>query len=110
MQIQDIAIRTADIRLGQFIKLANLVDSGGVAKELIAAGAVTVNGTVDHRRGAALHPGDVVAVVDLESGAPLATARVVAAAAQLDPDDDLGEYFDETTAHDGFDPEQWRNI
>ena len=25
-------------------------------------------------------------------------------------DDDLGEYFDESTADDDFDPEKWRNV
>ncbi|MGA5299067.1 RNA-binding S4 domain-containing protein [Nucisporomicrobium flavum] len=50
------------IRLGQFLKLADLIDTGGEAKVLIAAGDVTVNGEVDIRRGRQLHPGDVVAV------------------------------------------------
>ncbi|UQU68244.1 RNA-binding S4 domain-containing protein [Couchioplanes caeruleus] len=50
------------IRLGQFLKLADLIDTGGEAKVLIAVGDVTVNGEVDTRRGRQLHPGDVVAV------------------------------------------------
>lgn len=49
------------IRLGQLLKAAGLVDTGGAAKELLAAGRVTVNGTVESRRGAQLRPGDVVA-------------------------------------------------
>jgi ribosome-associated protein len=50
------------IRLGQFLKLADLIDTGGEAKVLIAVGDVTVNGEVDTRRGRQLHPGDVVSV------------------------------------------------
>ena len=50
------------IRLGQLLKASGLADSGTDAKELIAAGAVTVNGEIDGRRGRQLHVGDVVAV------------------------------------------------
>lgn len=48
------------IRLGQFLKLANLVDSGARAKDVIAAGEVLVNGEVETRRGRQLGTGDVV--------------------------------------------------
>jgi ribosome-associated protein len=57
----DVPVRDA-IRLGQFLKLANLVESGGEAKPLVADGAVTVNGKVETRRGRQLAPGDVVSV------------------------------------------------
>jgi len=57
---RDVAIRDEVIRLGQFLKLANLVDNGAEAKELIAAGEVTVNDEVDLRRGRQLRAGDVV--------------------------------------------------
>jgi ribosome-associated protein len=50
------------IRLGQFLKLADLIDTGGAGKVLIASGDVTVNGEVDVRRGRQLVPGDVVSV------------------------------------------------
>lgn len=113
MQINDVSIRDSEIRLGQFIKLANLVETGGVAKELIAAGAVTVNGEPDTRRGKMLRDGDEVGLLDLDTGEVMAVARVVAAGSDVneaDPDDDLGEYFDERTANDGFDPEKWRNM
>ena len=58
--IDDVPIREEMIRLGQFLKLANLVEHGGEAKELIAAGEVQVNGEIDLRRGRQLHLGDVV--------------------------------------------------
>ena len=55
-------IRDESIRLGQFLKLANLIDSGADAKAVIADGVVSVNGEVDTRRGRQLRPGDVVVV------------------------------------------------
>jgi ribosome-associated protein len=60
--MRDIRIRDDVIRLGQFLKLAGLMDTGGETKELIAAGEVRVNGEVDTRRGRQLHRGDVVTV------------------------------------------------
>ncbi len=50
------------IRLGQFLKLANLIESGSEAKTVIAAGLVRVNDEVELRRGRQLHIGDVVAI------------------------------------------------
>ena len=58
--IEDVPIRDESIRLGQFLKLANLIDSGSDAKELMIQGAVTVNGEVETRRGRQLVVGDVV--------------------------------------------------
>jgi len=53
---------TGIVRLGQFLKLAGAVDSGGDAREALQSGAVTVNGEVDERRGRQLSDGDVVAL------------------------------------------------
>lgn len=55
------------IRLGQFLKLASLADSGAQARELLEDGAVTVNGQDESRRGRQLRRGDVV-VVDTPAG------------------------------------------
>lgn len=55
-----VAIRDASIRLGQFLKLADLVDTGADAKGVLAEGLVRVNGEVETRRGRQLVPGDVV--------------------------------------------------
>jgi len=57
---QDVPIRDESIRLGQFLKLANLVETGAEAKPAIAEGHVRVNGEVDTRRGRQLRVGDVV--------------------------------------------------
>jgi ribosome-associated protein len=56
----DVAIRDESIRLGQFLKLANLVESGAEAKPVIQDGQVLVNGEVETRRGRQLVLGDVV--------------------------------------------------
>ena len=37
--MDDVPIRDESIRLGQFLKLANLIDSGSDAKELMVQGA-----------------------------------------------------------------------
>jgi len=50
------------IRLGQFLKFAGAVDTGGETKALLESGDVTVNGVIEPRRGAQLHPGDLVTV------------------------------------------------
>jgi ribosome-associated protein len=59
---QEIQITGDTIRLGQLLKLADVVDSGSDAKPLLAAGSVSVNGAVEERRGRQLHPGDVISV------------------------------------------------
>ncbi|MCU4672749.1 RNA-binding S4 domain-containing protein [Microbacterium fluvii] len=56
----DVPIGGDGIRLGQFMKFAGLLDSGGDVKEAIIDGYVTVNGEVDRRRGRQLQIGDVV--------------------------------------------------
>ncbi|MEV6770924.1 RNA-binding S4 domain-containing protein [Nocardia sp. NPDC051030] len=58
----DVPIEDDVIRLGQFLKLANLIDSGSEAKNVIAEGLVRVNDEVELRRGRQLHAGDVVAL------------------------------------------------
>lgn len=56
----DVPIGGDVIRLGQFMKFAGLLDSGGDVKEAIIDGLVMVNGEVDRRRGRQLHLGDIV--------------------------------------------------
>jgi ribosome-associated protein len=50
--------------LGQALKAASLVGTGGEAKVLIQAREVSVNGEVETRRGRRLEEGDVVEVGD----------------------------------------------
>ena len=57
---RDVSIRDESIRLGQFLKLADLIDLGAEVKPLMMQGAVLVNGEVETRRGRQLVKGDVV--------------------------------------------------
>ena len=57
---REIAIRGSTIRLGQLLKLADVVGGGGEVKAYLAEIEVLVNGEPDSRRGRQLHPGDVV--------------------------------------------------
>ena len=52
------------ITLGQALKAANVVGTGGEAKVLIQAGEVRVNSEVETRRGLKLRGGDVIEVED----------------------------------------------
>ncbi len=58
--IIEVAISDESIRLGQFLKLAGLIDSGSDAKYVIADEQVLVNGALETRRARQLLPGDVI--------------------------------------------------
>jgi ribosome-associated protein len=60
VSVREIPIRGEVIRLGQLLKLAGIADSGGEAKDLLAAGEVRVNGEPEARRGRQLPRGDEV--------------------------------------------------
>jgi len=62
--IDEFHARDGMIRLGQLLKAAGLVETGGEAKLVLAEGLVSVNGEVETRRGRQLVPGDVVAAGD----------------------------------------------
>ena len=56
--MKKITITTEFIKLQDLLKFANLVETGGEAKEVIQEGLVTVNGEVCTMRGKKLRPGD----------------------------------------------------
>jgi ribosome-associated protein len=60
--MREVSTRDGTIRLGQFLKLADLIDVGGDAKALLTGGTVTVNGEPETRRGRQLVRGDIVAI------------------------------------------------
>jgi ribosome-associated protein len=74
--VRDVPIRGEMIRLGQLLKLADVVDSGAEIKSLLSAEPVWVNGERESRRGRQLHRGDVVRVGERE-------LRLTAAAADV---------------------------
>jgi ribosome-associated protein len=59
---KDIFITSSPIRLGQFLKLANLVQDGLEAKIRIQGGEVQVNGEQETRRGRQLGHDDLIIV------------------------------------------------
>ena len=60
LPITPVPISGDTIRLGQFLKLAGLAESGAHARELLEDAIVTVNGEAEARRGRQLHRGDLV--------------------------------------------------
>ena len=64
--METITIHTEFIKLQDLLKFANLVSSGGEAKERIQGGEVTVNGEICTQRGRKLRPGDRVDRTDQE--------------------------------------------
>ena len=58
--MKTITITTEFIKLQDLLKFANLVETGGEAKERIQAGEVTVNGEVCTMRGKKCRAGDVI--------------------------------------------------
>ena len=63
----DIEIHTETIQLDQFLKLAGAVPSGGIVKELIAAGAILRNGEVETARRRKLVPGDIITLDGMDT-------------------------------------------
>ena len=59
MQEEKVPITTEYIKLQDLLKFAGVTDTGGMAKEVIQAGEVKVNGEVCTMRGKKLRPGDV---------------------------------------------------
>ena len=55
-----VSITTEFIKLQDLLKYANLVATGGEAKERIQGGEVTVNGEICTMRGRKIRPGDDV--------------------------------------------------
>ncbi len=59
-EVVEIPIHTEYIKLQDFLKFCNAVESGGMAKNFILNEEVRVNGEVCTQRGKKLRPGDVV--------------------------------------------------
>lgn len=65
--MNEIKISTPFIKLDQFLKFAGIALSGGEAKEMVAAGIVSVDGEVCLMRGKKLTPCTTV-VITAEDG------------------------------------------
>ena len=60
--MKQVSIRTDYIKLDQFLKLADCIPTGGMAKAILQEGLVRVNKESEERRGRKLYPGDIVEV------------------------------------------------
>lgn len=58
--MKKVTITTEFIKLQDLLKFANLVETGGEAKERVQGGEVKVNGEVCTMRGKKIRPGDMV--------------------------------------------------
>ncbi|MDP4156297.1 MAG: S4 domain-containing protein YaaA [Bacillota bacterium] len=61
---KEIKVETEYIALGQFLKLADIIQTGGMAKWFLSENAIFINGEQDQRRGRKLYPGDKVKIPD----------------------------------------------
>ena len=54
------------VEVNQLLKLVGLVDSGGAGKNMVASGAVSVDGKQELRKTAKIRSGQTVTVGDLQ--------------------------------------------
>ena len=59
---EKIKVNTEFITLGQFLKLADVIQSGGMAKWFLSENDIFINGEQDQRRGRKLRVGDKVQI------------------------------------------------
>jgi len=71
---EPLVIRDDMIRLGQALKLANVVEDGVDARDVILAGDIQVNGETETRRGRQLHAGDIITIPQLDLDLVIQTA------------------------------------
>lgn len=64
--MEKIEIKDEYITLGQFLKVANIITSGGEAKIFLNSNIILVNGEEDNRRGRKLHKGDKVSILGVD--------------------------------------------
>lgn len=66
MQRIDFELEGDYVELNQLLKLAGLCDSGGAGKQMVASGAVRVDGIVELRKTCKIRAGQAVRVGDVE--------------------------------------------
>lgn len=60
--MEEIKISTEYIKLGQLLKLTNIISTGGEEKIYVATRKILVNNEPENRRGRKLYPNDIVEV------------------------------------------------
>ena len=66
MQKIDFDLTAEFVELNQLVKLVGLVDSGGAGKNMVASGAVSVDGKQELRKTAKIRSGQTVTVGDIQ--------------------------------------------
>jgi ribosome-associated protein len=66
VQIVEFALDGEYVELNQLLKLAGLCDSGGAGKQIVASGAVNVDGAVELRKTAKIRAGQSVRLGHVE--------------------------------------------
>ena len=64
--MEEIVIYTEYITLGQLLKIANIISSGGEAKYFLSSNTCLVNNIEDNRRGRKLYKGDIIKILGKE--------------------------------------------
>lgn len=57
---EEVKIRDEYITLGQFLKIVDLISSGGEAKAFLLENSILINDELDNRRGRKLYKDDVL--------------------------------------------------
>ncbi len=60
--IRKVQIKEDYINLGQFLKIVDLVSSGGETKSFLSLNKIFINKVEDNRRGRKLYKGDLIEV------------------------------------------------
>jgi S4 domain protein YaaA len=63
MKNEKVKIKTEYITLGQFLKLAGVIDTGGMAKWFLSEHEIYVNNELENRRGKKLVPNDEIKII-----------------------------------------------
>ena len=63
--MEKISITSEYITLGQFLKYADIVSSGGMVRHMLEEYTIYVNDVKENRRGKKLYPGDKVLIKNI---------------------------------------------
>lgn len=66
MERVDFPLEGEFVELNQLLKLVGLCDSGGAGKQIVASGAVSVDGVVELRKTCKIRAGQLVRLGDVE--------------------------------------------
>lgn len=64
--MKKISIKDEYVTLGQFLKIADIISTGGEAKIFLSSNEVLINNEVDNRRGRKLYKGDNLQILGVK--------------------------------------------